>query len=192
MRRGGDVPVNRPHRTAREFPLLVLSLALLLLSLLGLTAGTSQVSLGTVETGQGAYVSEQGLTYWPWDATALAAVPAPVPLTPSTNPAAPTLLSPGGRSYTINTAIAGAEAVRWQFSELTTAPRTTEIELRFVVGTSSTTASIRIYVETRGIPPARTLTFYFYWDAGAFPPTVLTIATEQTTVLACSAIGTCP
>ena len=192
MRGGGDVPVKRPHRTPRELPLLILSLALLLVSLLGLTAGTSQVNRGTVENGQGAYVSEQGLAYWPWDATALEAVPTPAPAMPSTNPAAPTLLSALGRSYTINAATAGAEAVRWQFSELTTAPRLTELELRFVVGTSASTSSIRVYVETRGFAPIRTLTFYFYWDAGAFPPTVLTISTEQTTVLACSAIGTCP
>jgi hypothetical protein len=192
VQRGRGVSVIRHRRPPRDLPLLVLSLALLVTSLIGLTAGSSQVTLGTVENGQGAYVSEQALTYWPWAGTVLAPVPTPVPVMPSTNPAAPTLLGAGGRSYVLDAATAGAEGVRWQFSELTTAPRHTELELRFLVGTSAATSAIRIYVETRGFAPIRTLTYFFYWDAGAFPPTSLTIATEQATVLACAAIGTCP
>lgn len=159
---------------------------------IGITLGAGQIGTGPVENGQGTFVSEQGLAYWAWEATLLRAIPGVVPGPASTNPAVPTVLPAGSRSFTINTARAGDESVRWEFQEKTTAPLRTEIELRIVVGIAGTTASIHLYLETRALPLRGPINFFFYWDAGTFPPGALTIATMQATVLACSSIGTCP
>jgi hypothetical protein len=183
---------SRARRAPRDLPVLVLCLGLFVVSLLGLTTGSTQVTAGPVEVGQGAYVGEQSPAYWTWLATQLSAVPTPAPAAASTNPAAPTMLPFGGRSYAINPATAGSPAVRWEFAEQTTAPRSTELELRFMVGISAATVLIKIYVETNAFPPYRAHDYYLYWGAGTYPPTTLTIATEQATVLVCSAVGTCP
>jgi hypothetical protein len=185
-------PYRPRRRPARETPLFVGGLTLLIVALLGLTTGTTQVTSGPVESGQGTDVGEQGLAYWVWEATQLNTVPTPAPAVLSTNPAAPTLLAFGGRNYAIGAVTAGAQGVRFEFQEQTTAPRSTELELRFVVGVSAAAVTIKVYVETRPFAPIRVLTYYLYWNPGTFPPTQLTIATEQATALACTAVGTCP
>lgn len=171
--------------------------AVLVAAVLGIVGGfalgaATQVTQGPVENSQGAYVAQAGLTYWTWHATILDTIPTPVPASASTTVAAPTVLPGAGTSYDINPSTAGAQAVRWQFSEGTTAPVSTEIELRFVAGLNGPSSSIRIYLETQTLPPVGALTFYLYWDAGAFPPASLTVETMQITVLACTAVGTCP
>jgi hypothetical protein len=181
-----------PRRPPRETPLFVGALVLLFVALLGLTTAATQVTSGPVESGQGTDVGEHGLTYWVWEATQLHAVPTPAPAVLSAVASAPTLLAAGGRSYAIGAVTAAAEGVRFEFQEQTTAPASTELELRFVVGMSAAAMTIKVYVETRPIPPIRTLTYFLYWNPGVFPPTELTIATEQATALVCTAIGTCP
>jgi hypothetical protein len=187
------VTLRRARRAPpREGPLFAAAVALLFVALLGLTTGATQVTSGPVESGQGTDVGEQGLAYWVWEATQLHAVPTPAPAVLSANAAAPTPLPFGGRSYAIGAVTAGAEGIRFEFQEQTTAPGLTELELRFVVGLSTSAVTIKVYVETRAVPPIRVLTYYLYWNPGPFPPTQLTIATEQATALACTAIGTCP
>ena len=159
----------------------------------GFTLGAAtQVTQGTTENSQGAFVSQASQTYWLWHATILVAIPVPVPAAASTTVTAPTVLPAGGTSYTINPSTAGAESVRWQFAEQTTAPASTELEFRFVAGLNGPSSSIRIYLETQALAPFAAVTYFLYWDAGAFPPTSLTIETMQVTVLVCTSVGHCP
>jgi len=171
--------------------------AILVAAILGIVGGftlgaATQVAQGPTEYSDGALVAQQDLSYWVWHATILTTIPARVPTAASTAVATPTILPAAGRSYTINAATAGAEAVRWQFSEGTTAPASTELELRLVAGLNGPSSSIRIYLETQAVAPFGALTFFLYWDAGAFPPASLTIETMQVTVLVCTSVGHCP
>ncbi len=166
-------------------------------AILGIVGGfalgaATQVTQGQVENSQGAYVAQQGLTYWTWEATILDTIPTPVPGSASTAVGTPTVLPAAGASYVIDTSTAGAESVRWEFSEAITAPTSTELEFRFVAGLNGPSSSLRVYLETQRPAPVGALTFYLYWDAGTFPPASLTIETMQVTVLACTAVGTCP
>jgi hypothetical protein len=158
----------------------------------GVLAAPTTISQGTAEQGVGAYVGDQSLAYWTWQSTVLATIPAAVPGGASVNPAAPSILPVGARSYTINAATAGHPAVRWIFQETTAAPMSTELELRFVVGLTNPAAHITVYVETQAAPPGAAHNYRFYWDAGAFAPTAITIETMEATVLACTAVGNCP
>ncbi|MGA8543321.1 MAG: hypothetical protein WB947_07300 [Thermoplasmata archaeon] len=160
----------------------------------GVAAGLStQVSLGSTESGQGSSVTEHPLAYWTWGSTQLGTIPARVPAAVSLVATAPTLLPrAAGRSYAINAAVARQTSVVWTFDELTTAPRSTELMITFVDGLSGAATTIVAYVETRAAAPAGTLAFIFYWDAGAFAPTGLAIESMTATVQACTAIGTCP
>ncbi len=155
-------------------------------------AASAQVTSGTAERGQGAYVSETGQAYWTWRDSQIRVVPTPVPAAVSLLAAAPTRLPGAPTSYMINAGVAGATAVRWQFTEATTAPVSTELELRFAVGLSATAVHITAYVETQAAHIGAAIVFTFYWDAGAFAPGTITIETIQATVLVCTSIGTCP
>lgn len=170
----------------------VLALALTLTTF-GLAAGAStQILAGSAEAGQGAVVSEQGLTYWGWHATDLGTLPTPVPARASLAVAAPTPLPRFGRSYTINPSVAGQTGVEWVFQETVTAARSTELVLTFFDGLNPPGTTITVYVETNARAPPGTVTFNFWWDAGAFSPSALTIESLTATVEVCTAIGTCP
>lgn len=150
------------------------------------------ISEGAAEQGLGAYVGDQSPAYWTWQSSALVTIPAAVPGAASANPATPTILPAGAAGYTINAATAGHPAVRWVFRETTATPASTELELRFVVGLTNTAAHITVYVETQAAPPGAAHNYRFYWDAGTFAPTAITIETMEATVLACAAVGNCP
>jgi hypothetical protein len=181
---------RRPHHPALYA--LFSSIAVVLIAI-GFAAGLgSQITKGSMETGQGAYVTERPLAYWTWHATVLGTIPAAVPPRASTTSGAPTLLPRVGRSYTINAAVAGQTSVAWTFQQTTAAPRAAELVITFVDGLSSTTSTIVVYVETNARALAAPARFVFYWDAGAFAPGTLTIETMTATVQACAAIGNCP
>ncbi|MGP8072212.1 MAG: hypothetical protein ACLPZM_03675 [Thermoplasmata archaeon] len=155
-------------------------------------AAPATIGPGPAETGQGADIGQASLAYWVWQATQLWAIPTPVPTTLSTTATTPTVLSATASSYTINAATAKDQSVRWEFEETTTAPASTELELRFLDGLTRTAVAVRIYLETRATAPAAALDFLLYWDAGAFAPGAVTIATMQVDVLACTSVGHCP
>jgi hypothetical protein len=85
----------------------------------------------------------------------------------------------------------GHNAIDIEFEE-TGAPRSTEIELRFVIGLGGAATTLTAYVETRAGGVLGGLVFQFYWDAGAAVPTGLSIASAEATAVACHAIGACP
>jgi hypothetical protein len=160
----------------------------------GVAAGLStQVTLGTSETGQGAFVTEHPLAYWTWQSTQLGTVPAVVPAAVSLVARTPTVLPRAvGRSYMINAGTAGQTAVLWTFAEQVAAPRSTELMITFSDGLVGAVSTITAYVETSARAPLVAVDFVFYWDAGAFSPTGLSIESLTVTVAACAAIGTCP
>ncbi|MCI4372464.1 MAG: hypothetical protein L3K02_02295 [Thermoplasmata archaeon] len=150
------------------------------------------VAPGTVEQGQGADVGEQTPAYWVWQAAQVWGMPSPVPAMLSTVSLTPTLLPAAGASFRINGATAANTSVRWEFGETTAAPGSTELELRFTDGLSRAASTLTVYLETRpGTLPAG-LTFFLYWDAGAFGPSGVTVETMHVIVLACAGIGRCP
>jgi len=188
------MPVTRgPSGPGWGLSLAAVAVAAILGIVGGFTLGAAtQVTQGPVENSQGAFVAQQGTAYWTWHATILTVIPTPAPGLASGTVGAPTRLPAGGASYVIGPSTAGAEAVRWQFTEGTTTPASTELEFRFVAGLSGPSSAIRVYLETQAAIPGFATTYFLYWDAGTFPPASLTIETMQVTVLACSAVGTCP
>jgi len=195
MRGGGDVPVSTmsprgPPRLALWA--LVMAIAVTVTAF-GVAAGLStQVIKGAPESGQGSFVTEHALAYWSWHSTVLGTIPVVVPRQISIVVTAPSVLPRGGRSYTINTAVAGQTSVAWTFQEATTAPRTTELKLTFVDGLVPPTSTIVVYVETSTRAPGAAVSYVFYWDAGTFAPNSLAIETMTATIQACTAVGTCP
>jgi hypothetical protein len=179
--------------TGRAAAFGFVALLLLVLAGVGWTLGApSTFGPGPFEQGQGAYVGETTPTYWVWDAAQIWAIPTPVPTLGSTHPLTPSLLPTTSASYAINAATSGNTSVRWEFTETTAAPTSTELELRFTDGLSRAPSLITIYVETRNTAPGAALPYYLYWDAGAYGPTGVTVATMQVDVLVCTAVGHCP
>jgi hypothetical protein len=197
----GGVPVNPPALVPSRAPRSVripswffggaaVAVAAALLAT-GLGApGTVQP--GGPEQGQGADVGEAGPSYWVWEAAQVWHIPRPVPALLSASAAAPTRLARASTSYRIDAAVSGDLAVRWTFSETTTAPASTELELRLTDGLSGTANTLTVYVETQLGVRRAALTFLLYWDAGAVGPTGITVETMQADVLVCSAVGHCP
>ncbi len=158
----------------------------------GVFGAPAQVGPGATEQAQGADVGEAGPAYWVWEASQVVTIPTPVPGAISTVMTAPTVLPAGSTPYRIDPATAGNTSVRWEFSEETTAPRSTELELRFTVGLSRQAVHITAYLETQSAALAAAILFYAYWDAGAFSPSSLSVETMQVDVLVCTAVGVCP
>ena len=182
-----------PRRTSRAALAALLVAIAVTVTAFGVAAGVStQIARGSSETGQGAFVSQHPLTYWTWVSTQLGTIPAVVPRLVSTTVTAPTVLNRGGRSFTINPGVAGQPSVAWSFQQAVTAPVSTELKITFVDGLAGPVSTIVAYVETNARALGAPATFVFYWDAGAFAPTSLSIETMNATVLACTAVGTCP
>lgn len=201
MFRGGGMSVTGPSRTASSVGRRLGWLAgtsgvagILVVSILIGTgvAAPAQLVQGPFETGQGADVGQQSIAYWVWQATQLWGIPTPVPTALSAIVTAPTVLPAVAASFTINTATATNQSVRWTFQETTAAPISTELELRFLDGLTHAAVSLRVYLETRGTVLLGALTFELYWDAGTFAPGAVTVETMQVDVLACASVGLCP
>jgi hypothetical protein len=155
-------------------------------------AAPSVFQKGVTEQGQGTDVGEGGPAYWVWEAAQLWGMPTPVPALASSTALTPTLLPAISSSFRINAATAGNTSVRWEFKETTAAPGTTELELRFTDGLTRPAVSLTVYLETRpGVLPGA-LTFFVFWDAGAFGPARVTVETMQVNVLVCAPVGVCP
>jgi len=183
-----------PRSRAAGGRLVVVTAAVVAIAaLLGATlAAPATVTSGTPEQGLGGYVGDQTPAYWPWESTYLLTIPTPVPGQVSVTVGAPTVLAARSESFTINAATAGATALRWVFDQATTVPHLTELELRFVSGLTTPAVTITVYVETRGLAPPGIFTYTFYWDAGTFAPSGITVESMVATVLACTSVGHCP
>lgn len=182
----------RAYRTERSGVWTFLAVVAVGALALGIAAGVAtQITNGGVETGAGAYVTEQPLAYWEWRETAIGTIPTAVPAAVSTTVGAPTRLARFGGSYVLNAAVAGQTSVVWTFEETAGAPARTELVLTFVDGLTPPARTVTVYVET-AVRIGATVAFTFYWDAGTFAPGALDIETMTTTAQACTAVGTCP
>jgi len=150
------------------------------------------VGPGTTEQGGGADVGEQTPTYWTWEAAQIWVIPTTLPPLLSSNSPAPTLLPAASSSFRMNAATAGNTSVRWEFTETTAAPASTELELRFTDGLTRAAAAFTVYLETRPGTLLVPNTFFVFWDAGAFGPSGITVQTMQVDVLVCASVGHCP
>ena len=156
--------------------------------------GVASASLGVSPVtlhGTGNYVHGARLTFFTQDSVWTSAIPATVPAAISTTVGTPTVLPTTGLSYVINAATAGDGAIEWNFTETTTPPHNTELELTFLItsGATPTNATVSVYLKTQAANPASTLTFIVYFDTG-IGAAILEESVEVTQE--CGAAGACP
>ncbi|MGD0257715.1 MAG: hypothetical protein ABSB90_07555 [Thermoplasmata archaeon] len=156
-------------------------------------AASFAVQQGSTETGSGVYHGTSSLTYWT-ESTAGVTTQSATPAVLSTTVGTPTVLPAVGTSYGINAPTLNDITHYWKFTEATTAPASTEVELQFSVslGAVPTVTTVTVYVETQATVPATAQTFTLYYDLGS--PATATITLNSVTQLGeqCSAVGTCP
>jgi len=167
----------------------------IIVAVISLAAG---VVLGAVtvtsrgETGSGTSVGGNNLAYWTQaDADNLSTVPAGTTAL-STAVGTPTTLAAAATTYTINAATTGHAAVRWNFTESTSAPTSTEFEETFkvVTGAADTVTIVTVYAETRATAPGAAVIFTILYDVGSTTAPILDSVLEITQQ--CSSVGHCP
>ncbi len=179
---------------ARRVSVLVVA-PLLVLSFLGGLGMALTITAGNSSNGSGAYEGSTELTYWTLAGTFADTMHGPLPGAASTTAGTPTVLPASAQSYRINAATIADLAVRWNFTEGTSSPVNTEVEITFTIayGISGTSTTIKIYLETQGTAPASPIVFQLFYDSGGTgaPGSEAVQAFVQLSQQ-CSAIGTCP
>ena len=169
-------------------------IALLLLTMGWVVAVSFSIQNGSTETGAGTYHATSSLTYWAEASVGVATQPGTLPTALSTTVGSPTVLAATATNYAINTATLNDLAHFWKFTEATTAPASTELELAFTVSTGAAPliTQVLVYVETQATVPGTATTFTLYYDLGA--PSAGTITLNSVTEVSqqCGAVGTCP
>jgi hypothetical protein len=189
---GGPVGRQRPRVRFVAALLLLVAVVATFALVAGSLGAPATVGPGTPEVAQGADVGEQTPAYWAWEAAQIWNIPSALPTALSTVARTPTVLAAATSSYRINPSVAGNASVRWEFLETTTAPGSTELELRFTDGLTRPAATITVYLETRPGTLFAALDYFVYWDAGAFGPSGVTVQTMHVVVLVCTSVGICP
>ncbi len=184
------------HSTPRLKPRHVLGGTIVALLVIGgswVMAASFAVTQGPTETGAGVYHGTAALTYWT-EASAGVTTQTGTPTALSTTAATPTVLAATGTSYSINAPTVNDITHYWKFTEATTAPASTEVEMQISVstGTVPTVTTVVVYVETQTTVPGTAQTFVLYYDLGS--PATATITLNSVTQVSqqCSAVGTCP
>jgi len=167
--------------------------ALLVLSGSWVMAASFAVTQGPTETGSGVYHGTSSLTYWT-EATAGVSTQAATPPLLSTTVGTPTVLPAAGTTYGINAPVVNDITHYWKFTEVTTAPANTEVELMIAVSTGvvPTVTSVIVYVETQAVIPGTAQTFVLYYDLGSPASATITLNSVTQVSQQCSAVGTCP
>jgi len=170
-----------------------------IISLLAISAGwvvavSLSIQLGGTETGAGTYHATASLTYWTESDVGVASQPSVLPSGLSTTVGTPTQIAGTGQDYAINTAVANDVAQFWKFTEATSAPAATELELQFTVSTAAipVITEVTVFIETQATIPGTAQTFVLYYDLGSVAggTIVLNSVTEISQV--CTSVGTCP
>lgn len=168
--------------------------AALVISIATVTGAVSLHITGSTETANGSQDSAQFLVHWQQTGQIYGAVPAAVPTLWSGAVGTPTVLPGASSRGMINAGTAGHTALEWRFSETVGISVSTEIELDFTVhytiGTTASTFSTTIYLETQAAAIVRTLTYTLYFDAGT--TAAVDFASELEVAQVCAAVGTCP
>ena len=168
--------------------------ALVVLVPIGVVTGAGlQVIRDAPETGVGSVVTAPPAgTSWVF--TGLAVVTAPSGLASvSVNASQPTnLSSSGGLAYGVGGVSTGSTAITFASQLLTTAPNSTELELRFSIALTGPATVLTVYVETPATPPGTALTERFYVATTTPSFTGLTLESFAATSAVCTSVGVCP
>jgi hypothetical protein len=148
----------------------------------------------SAETLAGIQAPAQFLGHWQQVGSETGVTPGPIPRLWSGAVGAPSRLPHGSARDRIDPATPGDLALVWLFNETAGLPTGTEIEISFtiqyLVGVTSTTASLTVYIESQRFAPTGPYTFTVYWDSGH--PTGVTFLQQLEVAQLCSAVGRCP
>ncbi len=157
-------------------------------------AASFQVTNSTTETGGGNYHATNSIAYWTETAVGVSTQPGTLPTALSTTVGTPTVLAAAATNYAVNTPTLNDLAHYWKFSEATTAPVSTEVELQFTVstGVSPTITQVTVYVETQTTAPGAAITFTLFYDLGSAASGTITLNAVTEISQQCGSVGTCP
>jgi hypothetical protein len=190
LQRNRDLPVNRGSYRLFGLAKSVLVSLMILSAAIGF-ASAWVVAHGT-ESGAGTHTTGSLLSFWTETNSTVGVIPTTVPTLASTTSSAPTRLASSSAGYSLNTATAGDQAVDWWFSETTSAPVNTELELNLIltIGVSpGTQSTFEIYFETRATAPSSTILFMVYYDGGA---SAVAFDSSEAWTNYCPTVGSCP
>jgi len=156
-------------------------------------AASFAVNQGAVETGSGAYHGTAALTYWT-ETTAGVTTQAGTPAVLSAIMATPTVLPAAGISYGVNAPTLNDVTHFWKFTEATTSPVSTELELEFTVssGAVPVITLVTVYIQTQAVIPGTAVTFTLFYDLGSASSGTITLNSVTEISQQCGAVGTCP
>ncbi len=169
-------------------------IAMLLLTMGWVVAVSFSIQSGTVETGSGMYHATSSLTYWTETSVGVGTQPGTLPTALSTTVGTPTVLAGAAANYAINPATLNDLTHFWKFTEATTAPVSTELELEFTVSTGAgpTITLVSVFVETQAATIGAAITFTLYYDLGSAASGTITLNAVTEISQQCGAVGTCP
>lgn len=185
--------MNQPRVTAR---VIYVATALSVAAFVGgfALAGSLTISSGSSESANGNFESTNSIAWWTQSSVGLSSTPSTVPTSISTTAGSPTVLGATATSYLIGSGTAGDVAHFFKMSESTSAPVSTEIEIVFTISTGSTptTTTSTVYLETQSTAPGSALTFTLFYDLGSAGSGTIVLNSVQEISQLCSAVGTCP
>ncbi len=190
-------PNRRTGKTLRLKPRHVLGGTIVALLIIGGSwdmAASFAITQGSTETGSGVYHGTTALTYWTEASAGVATQPGTAPTALSVTVGTPTVLAAAATNYAVNAWTLNDIGHFWKFTEATTAPVSTEVELQIAVSTGSpaTVTNVAVYIETQATAPGAALTFTLWYDLGS--PATATITLNSVTQVSeqCTGIGACP
>jgi hypothetical protein len=184
---------GKPYRLKPRHVLGGTIVALLIIGGSWVMAASFAITQGPTETGSGVYHGTAALTYWTETASAVATQTG-TPALLSTTVGTPTVLPAAGTSYSVNAPTVNDITHYWKFTEATTAPASTEVELQLSVsvGVVPSVATVIVYIETQATVPGTAQTFLLYYDLGSPASGTITLNSVTQVSEQCAAVGTCP
>jgi len=169
-------------------------IAMLLLTMGWVVAVSFSIQNGTVETGGGFYHGTSSLTYWTEASVGVGTQPGVLPTALSTTVGTPTVLAAAATNYAINAPTLNDLAHFWKFTEATTSPVSTELELEFTVssGAVPVITLVTVYIQTQAVIPGTAVTFTLFYDLGSASSGTITLNSVTEISQQCGAVGTCP
>ncbi|MCI4322011.1 MAG: hypothetical protein L3K18_01880 [Thermoplasmata archaeon] len=154
------------------------------------SGGAFSIMLGPAELGAGTGGTGTPVAWWGQEDLALTTVPATVPPLASLNSSVPTILTPSNQSYLLATGTAGHVAVRWNFTELVSAPTATELEVYLAETNQSLgITTYTIFVETQPAALTGAVVISIYLDVGS---SLVGLRGVLEVTQLCGSVGSCP
>jgi hypothetical protein len=190
MRTLGDSGTRAPNRNNLRWFGVAIALATSAFVAGLASGGAISIMLGPAELGAGTGGSGTPVVWWGQQGVDLTTVPGTVPPVASLNASAPTVLTSSNQSYLLAPGTAGHVAVRWSFTELVSAPTSTELEVYLAVTNQSVGISTyTIFVETQTVTQTSPLAISFYFDAGT---SLIGLRDVLEVTQQCGSVGSCP